>query len=135
MSRATYTEVTRGIRVSVQPEYLSERSDPAENRWVWAYHVTIANEGKETVQLLRRTWIITDSQGRTQRVHGPGVVGEQPVLGPGERFQYTSATPLATPSGFMHGLYHMVATRTGETFDVAIPPFALDVTDRPPQLN
>ncbi len=135
MTSPTYTEVTRGIRVTVRPDYLSDQSEPAERRWVWAYHVTIANEGVETVQLMRRTWIITDSQGRTQRVHGPGVVGEQPILAPGEAFCYTSGTPLSTPSGFMRGFYHMVVCETGEAFDVVIPPFALDVTERPTRLN
>ena len=126
MTEEDYTEVTRGIRVSVRTRFLDEQSAPDENRFVWAYHVTIGNEGAETVQLLRRTWIIADAAGRVQRVHGPGVVGEQPVLAPGERFEYTSGTPLATPSGFMGGLYHMVVRDTGEMFDVVIPTFSLD---------
>jgi ApaG protein len=87
------------------------------------------------VQLLRRTWVITDGLGRTQQVHGAGVVGEQPVLEPGESFEYTSGTPLPTPSGFMRGLYHMVATSTGESFDVAIPPFSLDSPYQPGRVH
>ena len=88
--------------------------------------MTIENKGADTVQLLKRTWRITDGQGRTQQVHGAGVVGEQPTLDPGENFEYTSGTPLPTPSGFMEGAYHMVVTGSGESFDVAIPPFSLD---------
>lgn len=121
-----FTEVTRGIRVTVRAFYLADESEPERGRHVWAYRVTIANDGPRTVQLLRRSWAITDAQGRTQRVHGEGVVGEQPVLDPGESFEYTSATPLSTPSGFMRGAYHMVAPATGEAFDVAIPVFSLD---------
>jgi ApaG protein len=130
-----YTEVTRGIRVSVRTQFLEEQSAPDENRFVWAYRVTIDNEGEETVQLLRRTWTITDAAGRVQRVHGPGVVGEQPVLGPGESFEYTSGTPLGTPSGIMSGLYHMVVRDTGEMFDVVIPAFSLDSPHQPIRLH
>jgi len=121
-----YSETTRGIRVTVRAFYLSDQSEPERSHYVWAYRVEIANEGRETVQLLRRTWLITDGLGRTQQVHGAGVIGEQPVLEPGETFEYTSGTPLGTPSGFMRGAYHMVATATGENFDVAIPAFSLD---------
>ena len=106
--------------------FRSNQSDPDENRFVWAYRVRIANEGDAPVQLLKRTWEITDATGQTQRVHGPGVVGETPHLEPGQAFEYTSGTPLRTPSGFMVGKYHMVATQTGENFDVAIPAFSLD---------
>jgi ApaG protein len=135
MASGGYTEVTRGIRVSVRTRFLEEQSAPDENRFVWAYRVTIGNEGGETVQLLRRTWTITDAAGRVQRVHGPGVVGEQPVLAPGEAFEYTSGTPLATPSGFMAGLYHMVVRDTGEMFDVVIPTFSLDSPHQPIRLH
>ncbi|MBW8268273.1 Co2+/Mg2+ efflux protein ApaG [Caldovatus aquaticus] len=121
-----YCETTRGIRVTVRAFYLADQSQPERAHYVWAYRVTIENLGTETVQLLRRTWRITDAQGRTQVVHGAGVVGEQPVLEPGESFEYTSGTPLPTPSGFMRGLYHMVVTGTGEAFDVVIPAFSLD---------
>ncbi len=121
-----YTATTRGIRVSVRSFYLADQSRPAEGTHVWAYRIRIDNFSRETVQLLRRTWLITDARGRTQRVHGEGVVGQQPVLEPGEAFEYTSGTPLETPSGFMTGTYHMVAIDSGETFDVAIPAFSLD---------
>jgi len=123
---ATFTAVTRGVRVTIRSFYLADQSEPEEGRHVWAYRVRIANEGRETVQLLKRTWAITDAQGRTQHVHGDGVVGEQPVLDPGEVFEYTSGTPLSTPSGFMRGTYHMAVTTTGEAFDATIPAFSLD---------
>ncbi|PWS38449.1 Co2+/Mg2+ efflux protein ApaG [Falsiroseomonas bella] len=122
----SYSATTRSIRVSVRAFYLADQSEPERAHYVWAYRVAIVNEGKETVQLLRRSWFITDGQGRTQQVHGEGVVGEQPVLEPGQNFEYTSGTPLSTPSGFMRGAYHMVVSGTGETFDVAIPAFSLD---------
>ena len=121
-----FTETTRDVRVTVRAFFLSDQSEPERSHYVWAYRVNIANEGRQTVQLLRRSWSITDAQGRTQHVHGEGVVGEKPVLDPGESFEYTSSTPLATPSGFMRGAYHMVVTATGEAFDVAIPGFSLD---------
>jgi len=121
-----YTAITRGIRIRVRSFYLADQSNPDESKFVWAYRIHIENEGKETVQLRKRTWLITDGRGRTQRVHGDGVIGQQPVLEPGENFEYTSGTPLDTPSGFMTGTYHMVATVTGEAFDVAIPAFSLD---------
>ena len=121
-----FTEVTRDVRVTVRAFYLADQSEPDRSRYIWAYRVNIANEGRQTVQLLRRSWHITDALGRTQHVHGEGVVGERPVLDPGESFDYTSGTPLSTPSGFMRGAYHMVVTATGEAFDVAIPGFSLD---------
>lgn len=121
-----FSETTRGIRVTVRAFYLADQSQPERGHHVWAYRVTIENLGTETVQLLRRTWHITDGLGRTQTVHGAGVVGEQPVLEPGESFEYTSGTPLPTPSGFMRGQYHMVVVGTGEAFDVTIPAFSLD---------
>jgi ApaG protein len=126
MSEGGYSATTRGIRVSVEPFFLEEQSSPEEGRYVWAYRVEIANEGAVTVQLTHRTWSITDARGRVQKVHGPGVVGEQPMLAPGESFEYTSGAPLGTPSGFMEGAYHMVVPDTGETFDAAIPAFSLD---------
>lgn len=121
-----YSQVTRGVRVSVRSFYLADQSAPDEARYVWAYSIRIENQGRETVQVLRRTWKITDARGRTQHVHGAGVVGEQPVLEPGEAFEYTSGTPLDTPSGFMNGAYHLIETVSGETFDVTIPTFSLD---------
>src|ERR1700722_15211382 len=110
---------TRRLTVTVRSFYLADQSSPDDNRFVWAYRVRIENHGSDTVRLLRRTWQITDARGRTQHVHGPGVVGEQPVLGPGQSFEYTSGTPLDTPSGFMVGAYHMVVPDSGEKFDVA----------------
>ena len=126
MDDAEYEATTRQIRVRVRPLYLEDQSEPDEGRFVWAYRVAIENHGGETVQLLRRTWHITDATGRTIRVHGEGVVGEQPVLEPGEAFEYTSGTPLDQPSGFMVGTYHMIVPASGEAFDVAIPAFSLD---------
>ena len=122
----TYSLMTRGVRVTVRAYYLSDQSEPDENRFVWAYRVRIENEGDEEVQLLKRSWEIIDASGHTQKVHGPGVIGEQPVLKPGQRHEYTSGTPLRTPSGFMVGSYHMIVSETGEPFDVAIPAFSLD---------
>lgn len=121
-----YTATTRDILVSVRTFFLPDQSKPTENKFFWAYQVRIENKGPDTVQLLRRTWHITDGRGRTQRVHGEGVVGKQPTLGPGETFEYTSGTPLDTPSGIMRGAYHMTVADTGEAFDVGIPAFSLD---------
>jgi ApaG protein len=124
--RADYCRTTRDVQVSVRSFFLADQSQPDENHFVWAYRVKIENQGTEPVQLLRRTWQITDARGRTQHVHGAGVVGEQPLLEPGESFEYTSGTPLDTPSGFMVGAYHMLIPSSGENFDVAIPAFSLD---------
>jgi ApaG protein len=121
-----FSQTTRAIRVLVRSFYLEDQSTPNEGKFVWAYRIKIENHGRETVQLLKRTWRITDARAREQRVHGDGVVGAQPVLEPGEAFEYTSGTPLETPSGFMAGEYHMVVTATGEQFDIAIPAFSLD---------
>lgn len=121
-----YSKTTRGIRVSVRSFFLEDQSEPEDGQYFWAYKVKIENNGREAVQLLRRTWHITDARGRTQHVHGAGVLGEQPLLEPGEAFEYTSGTPLDTPSGFMRGAYHMVVASSGENFDVTIPPFSLD---------
>lgn len=121
----TYERVTRGIRVSVCPTFLEDQSDPEEPRYVWAYTVRINNESDAPVQLRTRYWRITDSRGQTDIVAGDGVVGEQPVIRPGEGFEYTSGAPLATPSGLMVGAYGMETT-DGEVFDVDIPAFSLD---------
>ena len=126
MTVPAYEAETRGIRVEVRPLFLEDQSSPAESRFVWAYRVRVENKGREAVQLLRRTWRITDAHGRVQLVHGAGVIGEQPVLEPGESFEYTSGTPLDTPSGFMAGQYHFVVTASGEAFDAEIPLFSLD---------
>ena len=120
-----YRATTRSIEVRVTPQFLDERSSPANNYYFWAYTIEIVNRGQETVQLVSRHWRITDALGRIQEVRGPGVVGEQPVLGPGQSFQYTSGVPLPTPSGFMVGTYNMVST-TGDHFDIEIPAFSLD---------
>jgi len=129
-----YSETTRSIKVTVRPFYLEQHSSPAEGHWVWAYHVKIENDGGETVQLLNRHWRITDAMGRLQEVRGPGVVGEQPVLAPGESFEYTSSCPLPTPSGFMVGDYEM-ETRGGDNFLVRVPAFSLDTPEPPTRLN
>ncbi len=129
-----YTSVTRAIRITVEPIYLSEQSSPEDGHFVWAYQIKIENDGAETVQLIDRHWRITDALGRLQEVRGEGVVGEQPVLRPGEAFEYTSGTPLATPSGIMVGSYGMV-TMTGERFDVEIPAFSLDSPHQDRRLN
>ena len=121
-----YSETTRDVRVTVRAFYLEDRSNPDEGHYFWAYRVQIENRGREAIQLLRRTWQITDAHGRMQHVHGAGVVGEQPLLEPGETFEYTSGTPLDTPSGFMSGTYHMVVASSAEAFDVRIPTFSLD---------
>jgi ApaG protein len=123
---APYEARTRNILVRVRAFYLEDQSEPDESKFVWAYRVALENHGSDTVQLLRRTWHITDARGHTEHVHGDGVVGEQPVLEPGDAFEYISGTPLPTPSGFMTGQYHMVVKRSGEAFDVAIPSFSLD---------
>ena len=129
-----YRAVTRKIEVVVEPFYLPDRSDPAENRYFWAYRVTIDNRSEEHVQLLSRYWHITDGLGRIDEVRGPGVVGEQPELDPGDSYQYTSGCPLSTPSGFMVGRYTMRSAR-GELFDVDIPAFSLDLPNRPRVVN
>jgi len=120
-----YSATTKSIRVSVEPTYLEDQSNPDDARYVWRYEVQIENGSDQTVQLLNRYWRITDAQGRVQEVRGPGVVGKQPVLRPGQRFRYASGTPLSTPSGFMVGTYEMVA-EGGEHFDISVPAFSLD---------
>jgi ApaG protein len=117
---------TRGVRVQVRSAYVPERSVPADHQYFFAYRVRISNEGEETVQLVTREWIITDADGLVETVRGPGVVGEQPILGPGESFEYTSYCPLKTPIGSMHGTYQMVSAR-GDRFDAVIAPFSLAV--------
>ncbi len=133
-SAGRYAETTRGITVIVLPIYLEEQSTPEAGQFVWAYHVRIENKGSETVQLLRRHWRITDSLGHLQEVRGDGVVGEQPVLRPGQSYEYTSGTPLHTPSGIMAGSYRMT-TESGEEFDITIPTFSLDSPYGTPQIH
>jgi ApaG protein len=119
-----YEAVTRGVRVSVTPQFMESESSPADGRFFWAYSVAIVNETDETVQLMTRHWRITDAAGNLQEVKGPGVVGEQPVLRAGESFTYTSGCPLPTAHGSMVGAYSMV-TASGERFEAAIPAFPL----------
>jgi len=120
----TSAATTRGVRVEVESRFLPEKSDPTNSRWFFAYDITISNVGDEVVQLLNRHWIITDANGQVEEVKGPGVVGNQPVLAPGESFDYTSFCPLTTPFGTMEGSYQMV-TEGGGTFNAAIAQFAL----------
>lgn len=120
----TSEALTRGIRVRVISEYSPDQSRPSAGQWLFLYTITIANEGSETVQLLTRHWIITDGNGQIEEVRGEGVVGEQPVLAPGQTFEYTSRCPLRTPFGTMKGSYRMI-TREGEAFDARIAEFTL----------
>jgi ApaG protein len=120
----TSDATTRGVRVEVQSRYLAERSDPLRQRWFFAYDIRISNHGDEVVQLLNRHWIITDANGQIEEVKGPGVVGDQPILAPGESYSYTSFCPLTTPFGTMEGGYEM-ATDGGQTFRAKIARFTL----------
>jgi ApaG protein len=129
-----YKAVTRGISVTVTPRYLPEESSPEAEQYFFAYTIEIINMSTEQVQLRTRYWKIIDGYGRIQEVRGAGVVGEQPVLGPGESFTYTSGCPLTTPSGTMQGSYLMV-TRGGESFDAEIPAFSLDMPQAKRVLN
>ena len=132
--RMMYRARTRQIEVTVEPNFLPERSAPERGQFFWSYTITITNGGPLTVQLKTRHWVITDATGRTQEVRGEGVVGEQPVLAPGEHFKYTSGVPLPTPSGFMPGSYRMLGD-DGEQFDITIPAFSLDSPDGRRTLN
>jgi ApaG protein len=120
-----YERITRGIRVAVKPAFLADESEPDEGKYLWSYTVTIENRGGETVQLLSRYWRIVDNTGHVQEVRGPGVVGAQPILEPGQSFEYTSGCPLQTASGTMVGKYHMKAAN-GEDFEAEIPAFLLE---------
>jgi ApaG protein len=120
----TSEATTRGVHVRVEPQFDPERSSPEQEHWFFLYTVTISNQGEETVQLLRRHWIITDGEGHVEEVRGPGVVGDQPVLRPGESYSYTSGCPLTTAFGFMQGTYQMV-TGAGEEFDAEVATFEL----------
>ncbi len=124
LSSSASEAVTRGIRVSVRARFSEQNSDPQRGQWVFLYTITIRNEGPTRVQLLTRHWIITDANGEVEEVKGPGVVGKQPILEPGQAFEYTSACPLKTPFGSMHGTYQMLGP-SNETFDVQIAGFAL----------
>lgn len=120
-----YKKTTRTVSVSVEPHFLEKESDPERGRFFWAYHIRIENEGEDPVQLISRHWRITDALGRLQEVRGEGVVGEQPLLQPGEHYEYTSGVPLETSSGFMGGSYQMISAH-GDSFDVVVPTFSLD---------
>lgn len=122
----TSTAITDGIRITVTSRYLAEQSTPLTHRYVWAYTVRISNEGGSPARLVSRHWIITDARGKIEEVRGPGVVGEQPHLGPGQSFQYTSGCVLATSRGSMQGTYQMVRD-DGSGFDAEIAPFALEL--------
>lgn len=129
-----YSSTTESITVTVKPVYLEDQSEPENGHYVWAYTVRIENKGAGTIQLQTRYWRVTDALGRTQEVRGKGVVGEQPILTPGDSFEYTSGTPLDTPSGIMVGTYQMT-TEAGDSFDVEIPAFSLDSPHQPMRLN
>jgi ApaG protein len=129
-----YMAVTLGIVVRVKPTYLESHSSPDTSQYIWAYRVIIENQGQETVQLLSRHWMITNARGELTEVKGPGVVGEQPILRPGESFTYTSAAPLNTPSGMMGGSY-LMESESGERFDIEIPTFSLDRPNHAGSIN
>ena len=129
-----YSAKTDGFRVEVEPFFLESHSDRSENEYVWAYRVRIANEDGPPARLVSRHWEITDGNGRTETVDGPGVVGQMPLLPPGESFEYHSACPLGTPSGMMHGHYEMVRD-DGTSFNIEVPGFSLDIPDAVPALN
>lgn len=129
-----YEAVTHQVKVTVEPTFDPERSDPDERRYFWRYSIEIVNLGDAPVTLMDRHWRITDADGRQQEVRGPGVVGEQPTIPPGQSFRYTSGCPLTTPSGVMVGEYRMVGP-DGRSFDVSIPAFSLDSPDPRRVLN
>lgn len=129
-----YEAETQGIHIRVIPKFLEDQSDVTQNRYVWAYTVRIENHGSEAVQLINRYWRITNSSGQVQEVRGPGVVGEQPVIRPGDSFEYTSGAPLSTPSGIMVGHYEM-RRDSGAGFQAAIPAFSLDSPHEKVRLN
>lgn len=120
-----YEQVTHGVRIRVSPEYSEEQSSPEESYFFWIYTIEITNESERSVQLKSRIWRITDAYGKTDEVRGPGVIGQKPVIPPGQSFTYSSGCPLSTPSGIMVGSYQMV-DEDGRLFDVAIPAFSLD---------
>lgn len=133
MKHTTSEAVTRNIRVQVRAQFSPEHSDAERPVWFFVYTITLTNEGTETVQLLQRSWEITDGRGHVEHVQGPGVVGKQPVLAPGESFEYTSGCPLPTRFGFMRGHYQMVLTETGELFEIEVAGFPLQM--EPSALN
>lgn len=135
-----YRAITQNIEVTVEPFYLEQQSVPDDSHYVWAYRVTIINHSDETVQLRSRFWKITDANGKTEEIRGPGVLGEEPVLQPGDSYQYSSGCPLTTSSGMMSGHYMMQnhaidKAGEGEIFAITIPAFSLDLPDHRPVLN
>lgn len=130
-----YEQETAGMVVRVEPHFAPEQSEPDEGRFVWSYTIEIENRSTDPVQLLSRFWRITDENGLTQEVRGPGVIGQQPVIGPGQSFRYTSAAPLAAPSGVMLGAYSMQRMDNGEAFDIAVPAFALESPHQSRMIN
>ncbi|MFD1197868.1 Co2+/Mg2+ efflux protein ApaG [Brucella gallinifaecis] len=129
-----YKAVTRDIEVTAEPFYLEDQSEPEENRYVWGYRITIANNSSQSVQLRSRYWQITDGNGRIEEVRGAGVIGEQPTLNPGDSYQYSSGCPLSTTSGVMVGRYQMQSS-DGSAFEVDIPAFSLDIPETRRTLN
>lgn len=121
----TFEAVTDGIRVAVQSYFLEDQSEPSENQYVWAYRIKIINESENSVQLMARQWTIINGDGQTKKVEGEGVIGEQPIILPGQYYVYTSGTPLSTTTGFMHGKYEM-QDENGDHFFIEIPNFSLD---------
>lgn len=130
----SYSQTTDSVRVTVYPIYLESQSEPDENYFVWAYHIRIENLGKKPVRLRRRHWLITDAYGRQQEVNGQGVVGEEPTIEPDASYEYTSGTPLTTPSGIMMGTYIMERD-SGEIFHVNVPAFSLDSPHQPMSIH
>src|SRR5882757_7306137 len=133
-TKPSYRTVTRQIEVKAAPRFLADRSSPENGYFFWAYTITLTNLGRETVQLKTRHWRITDALGRLQEVRGAGVIGKEPVLKPGQDYEYTSGVPLPTASGFMTGTYGMVSA-AGEAFDIKIPAFSLDIPQRRRTIN
>ena len=131
---SAYSAETEGMVVRVQPSFLAAQSDPEASHWVWAYQIEIVNLTGSPVQVVARRWTITDAVGRVEEVRGSGVVGEQPVIEPGDSFAYASGCPLATPSGSMVGAY-FCKDLEGRMFEIAIPHFSLDVPDTRRTLN
>jgi ApaG protein len=129
-----YQATTRNLRVNVVPQFVEAQSQPSDGRYFWAYTIEIRNTGPETVQLISRYWHITDETGHVEEIRGPGVIGETPVLKPGETFRYTSGCPLTTPSGIMQGSYQMT-TDKGEQFSIVVPAFSLDLPDARRRMN
>ena len=129
-----YSAETNGILIRVRPSYLAGQSDPEAGRWVWAYQIEIVNLSGSTVQLMARRWTITDAHGHVEEVHGPGVIGEQPVIEAGGSYSYASGCPLSTNSGSMVGAYYMTDAE-GRNFEADIPAFSLDTPDARRVLN